>query len=176
MKKFTIEFTWAVIHTLTSLLWTVFEKSLGFHDKHIGSQMIFVWLFGIPAFIVYFFALKDKRNNFFNGVANWQRLFLSGVVLSVFVALMSPIAQYISLNVISPDWIKNSIDHYIQVKKMPAENAKLLFSHNGLLLQAISNGISTGVIISAVVALLLKTKPAEPKPQPVQTKIKKNRK
>jgi hypothetical protein len=176
MKKFTIEFTWAVIFTLASMLWTVLEKSLGFHDEKIGSQVIFVWLFGIPAFIVYFFAIKDKRNNFYNGKANWQQLFLSGVVMSVFVALMSPLAQYISTTVISPDWIKNSIKHYVEVKKMPAENAKMLFSRNGLILQAISNGISVGVIISAVVALFLKTAAAKPEPQPVQPKIKNRRK
>ena len=176
MKKFTIEFTWAVIYTLASLLWTVLEKSLGFHDKHIGSQMIFVWLFGLPAFAIYFFALKDKQNNYYNRKANWQQLFLSGLTLSVFVALMSPIAQYISFNVISPDWIKNSINYYIEVRKMSAENAKMLFSFNGLILQAISNGISIGVIISAIVALLLRTKTNLPEPQPLQQQTKKKRK
>jgi hypothetical protein len=176
MKKFTIEFTWAVIYTLASLLWTVFEKSLGFHDKYIGSQMIFVWLFGIPALAIYFFAIKDKRNNFYNRRASWQQLFLSGVVMSVFVALMSPIAQYISVKVISPDWVKNNIDYYINVKKMSAENAEMFFSSRSMLLQAISNGISVGVIISAIVALLLKTKQAESQPQPVQPKTKKKKK
>lgn len=173
MKKFTIEFTWAVIFTLASLLWTALEKALGYHDEKIGSQMIFAWLFGIPAFIIYFFAIKDKRSHFYGGNALWQQLFLSGVVMSVFVALMSPLAQYISTTIISPDWIKNSIKHYVEVKKMPEENAKLLFSRNGLILQGISNGISAGVIISAVVALLLKTQTATPNPIQPKTKKKK---
>jgi len=172
MKKFTIEFTWAVIYTLASLLWTALEKWLGFHDEKIGSQMIFVWWFGVPALAVYYFAIRDKRDNFYKGAASWQQLFLSGVILSVFAALMSPLAQYISTTVISPDWIKNSINHYVEVKKMPEENAKMLFSRNGLMLQAISNGISIGVILSAIVALLLK-KPVAPTPEPVTKKKKK---
>lgn len=172
MKKFTIEFTWAVIFTLASLLWTVLEKSLGFHDARIGSQMIFSWLFGIPAVVIYFFALKDKRNNFFNGVANWRQLFLSGVIVSVFVALMSPLAQYISNHVVSPDYIKNAIRYFVDVRKMSEENARVFFSPRSLILQSISNGISVGVLLSSVLALVLKTAPPQPETPPSKTKKK----
>ncbi|RZJ30645.1 MAG: DUF4199 domain-containing protein [Flavobacterium sp.] len=177
MKKFTIEFTWAIIYTLASLLWTVLEKALGFHDKYIGSEMIFVWVFGLVAIPIYFFALRDKKKNFYNGQATWTQLFLSGLVMSVFVALMSPLAQYISWNLISPDFIANSIDHYVRIKKMSPENAAMLFSYRGLILQGISNGISVGVLISALIALFIKTDAAAIEPAPiVKTKSKAKRK
>lgn len=172
MKKFTIEFTWAVIFTLASLLWTVLEKSLGFHDARIGSQMIFSWLFGIPAIAVYFFALKDKRNNYYNRVASWRQLFLSGVIMSVFVALISPLAQYISNHVVSPDYIKNAIRYFVDVRKMSVENAQVFFSFRSLVLQSISNGISIGVLLSAILALVLKTAPPQPETPPSKTKKK----
>lgn len=156
MKKFSIEFNWAIIYTLASLLWTVLEKALGFHDKYIGSQMIFVWLFGLVAIPVYFLALNDKKKNFYNGTASWTQLFLSGVVLSVFVALMSPLALYISLELISPDFIKNSVGYFVEIKKMPLEKATMFFSFRSLVIQGISNGISVGVLISALIALFIK--------------------
>lgn len=161
MKKFTIEFTWAVIYTLASLLWTVLEEAMGFHDEYVGGQMTFVWLFGLVAIPVYFFAIRDKRNNFYNRKANWTQLFLSGAIISVFVALMSPLTQYISLNLISPDFIRNSINYFVSSGKMKAEKAELFFSFRSLVLQAVSNGISIGVIISALAALFLKTESAE---------------
>jgi len=170
MKKFTIEFNWAIIYTLASLLWTVLEKALGFHSGHIGSQMIFSWAFGLVAIPVYILALNDKKKNFYHGKANWTQLFLSGVIISVFVAMMSPLAQYISLNLISPEFIQNNINHYVGLKKMSAEKAAMFFSFRSLILQGISNGISVGVIISAIVALFIKTEAAviEPAPKPIK--------
>lgn len=172
MKKFTIEFTWAVIYTLASLLWTVLEKSLGFHDEYVGGQMTFVWLFGLVAIPIYFFALKDKRDNFYNRSANWTQLFLSGVIISVFVALLSPLAQYISLDLISPDFIKNNINYFVTANKMTAERAEMFFSFRSLVIQAISNGISVGVILSAILALFLRN---EAKQQPVEAQTAKSK-
>lgn len=179
MKKFTIEFNWAIIYTLASLLWTVLEKSLGFHNERIGSQMIFSWAFGLVAIPVYFLALNDKKKNFFNGKGDWKQLFLSGVVMSVFVAILSVLAQYISYTVISPDYVNNYVDFLTRTKKMTAEQAQLFFSFNSLVLQGASSGISLGVIISAIVALFIKTETAVAEPVVVQkpkTKSKSKRK
>ena len=176
MKKFTIEFTWAVIYTLASLLWTVLEKTLGFHDEYVGGQMTFVWLFGLVAIPIYFFALKDKRDNFYNRSANWTQLFLSGVIISVFVALLSPLAQYISLDLISPDFIKNNVNYFVTANKMTAGRAEMFFSFRSLVIQAISNGISVGVILSAILALFLRNETKQPTVEAQTAKSKSKRK
>ena len=41
MKKFKIEFKWAVIMSIIFLAWMTLEKQLGFHDEKIKWQMFF---------------------------------------------------------------------------------------------------------------------------------------
>ncbi len=170
MKKFTIEFNWAIIYTLASLLWNVMEKAVGLHDQYIGKQPLYSVFFGLVAIPIFFLAINDKKKKFYGGRANWTQLFLSGVIMSVFVALFSPLAEYITLHTISPDFIQNNIDHYVRTKKMTRGQATVFFSFRSLILQGISNGISVGVIISALIALYLKPKTADP--EPVQSKPK----
>jgi len=175
MKKFTIEFTWAVIFTLASLLWTVFERALGYHDEKIGSQMMFSMLFWLVSIPIYFFAIRDKQKNYYLGKANWTRLFLSGIVLSVFAALMCPLAVYISLNVVSPDFVENGTKYFVEVKKMTEDKALMYVGHRSLVIQGVSSIISVGVIISAIAALFIKSDVPEPIVEQPKTKKKKKR-
>ena len=175
MKKFTIEFTWAVIFTLASLLWTVLEKALGFHDEKIGSQLMFSMLFWLVTIPIYHFAIRDKQRNFYHGKANWTQLFLSGVVLSVFAALMCPLAVYITMNVVSPGFAKNASDYFITVKKMTPEKAEMYVGYRSLVIQGVSSIISVGVIISALAALFNKSSDVQPVVAQPTTKNKKKK-
>ena len=176
MKKFTIEFTWAVIFTLASLLWNVLEKALGYHDDKIGSQMLFSMLFWLVSIPIYIFAIRDKQKHYFHDRANWTQLFLSGIVLSVFAALMCPLAVYINLNVISPDFVGNGTRYFVEVKKMTADKALMYVGYRSLVIQGVSSIISVGVIISAIIALFIKSDVPEPiVEQPKKTKKKKKR-
>ena len=84
MKKFKIEFKWAVIMSIIFLAWMTLEKQLGFHDEKIKWQMFFTMLIIFPNFLLYYLALSDKKKNYYNGEMNWKQGFISGVVIFLY--------------------------------------------------------------------------------------------
>jgi Co/Zn/Cd efflux system component len=158
MKNFRIEFKWGIIFTVASILWTLIEKLVGLHDQYVGRQMMFSAVFGVVAVPLFAFALSDKKKNFYNGNMNWTQGFLSGVILSVIIAVLSPVAQYVSYEIISPDYFGNIIHHYVANTQMTPERAEAYFNPKSYMIQAVSTGISMGVLTSAIVALFIRTK------------------
>lgn len=158
MKNFQIEFRWSLIFSIALLLWMYLEKSVGLHDEHIGKQSIYTNLFAIVAIIVYVFALRNKKKSFFKGSMNWKQGFISGIVLSVFVAIVSPLAQYIISTYISPDYFQNIIDFAVDNGKMTRENAEGYFNLKSYMLQSAFGALAMGVVTSAVVAFFVKSK------------------
>lgn len=158
MKKFAIEIKWGVIFTFASLLWIFIEKQLGWHDELIAKQPIYTNLFGIVAIIIYVLALLDKRKNFFNGIMTWQQGFVSGMIISVVVAILSPLAQYISLEIISPNYFNNLIAYSVENGRMTQENAEAYFNLKSYIIQSFFFSLVVGIVTSAIVALFLRTK------------------
>jgi len=158
MKNFQIEFRWSLIFSIALLLWMYLEKSVGLHDEHIGKHAIYTNLFAIVAIIIYVFALRDKKKSFFNGSMNWKQGFISGIVLSVFIALISPLAQYIISTYITPEYFKNIINFAVENDKMTRENAEGYFNLKSYMLQSAFGALAMGVVTSAVVAFFVKSK------------------
>ena len=106
MKKFTIEIKWAVIFTIAGLLWMFLEKKLGWHDALIAKQPIYTMLFSIIAIIIFVLAIKDKKANYYENDIDWKQGFLSGCIVSLIVAILSPLSQYITMEIISPNYFQ----------------------------------------------------------------------
>lgn len=177
MGKFTIEFKWALVFAFVNICWMALEKAVGLHNEHVGRQVMYTNLFVLAAIPVYFLEMRDKKQNFYKGNMTWTQGFLSGVIASVIIAALSPAVQFVAFNWISPDFFENIRHHYVSHKIMTPGKAKAYFNTRSYNLQAISGGISLGVIISAVVALFVKSKHATPEPLPAKpTKTKKKRK
>jgi len=158
MKNFQIEFRWALIFSLALLVWMYFEKAIGLHDAHIGQHAIYTNLFAIIAIIIYVLALKDKKRSFFNGDMNWKQGFISGMVLSVLIAIISPLVQYIISTYISPEYFNNVIDYVVENGKMTLENAQGYFNLKSYMLQSAFGALAMGLVTSAVVAFFVKSK------------------
>lgn len=93
MKTRTIEIKWAIIFSVVGLLWMLLEKLTGLHSTHIDKHMYLTNLFAIPAIIMMVLALKDKKHNFYKGQMSYKQGFISGLIISVFIALLSPLTQ-----------------------------------------------------------------------------------
>ena len=65
MKKFSIEFKWAIITTIIFLAWMTLEKQLGFHTEKIKWEPLFNILYIFPLFLLYFLALREKKIKFY---------------------------------------------------------------------------------------------------------------
>ena len=102
MKKIKIEIKWAILFSITLLVWMVLEKLVGLHSQHIDKHMIYTNFFAIPAIIIYVLALRDKRKNFYEGVMTYKQGFIAGIIITVIVAALSPLTQYITSIYITP--------------------------------------------------------------------------
>lgn len=160
MKKFKIEFKWAVIISIIFLAWMTLEKQLGYHDEKIKWQMFFTMLIIFPNFILYFLAVRDKKQNYYNGQMSWKQGFISGVVVSFIVVIFSPFTQFITHEFITPNYFDKLIALSVQSKRLTLEEAKNYFNLSAYIWQSISGGLSFGVVIGAIVAYILKTKPS----------------
>ncbi|MEO2064677.1 MAG: DUF4199 domain-containing protein [Christiangramia sp.] len=158
MKKFAIEIKWGIIFTIVALLWMFLEKQLGWHDELIAKQAIYTNFFGIIAIIVYVLAIRDKKKNFYQGDMTWTQGFISGMVVSVVVAILSPLAQYISLEVISTEYFPNVIDYAVENGKMTPENAEAYFNLKSYIIQSFFFSLVVGIVTSAIIALFLRSR------------------
>jgi len=153
MKNFTMEIKWAIVFTLIGLAWMYMEMSSGWHDEEIENHAFYTMFYAIPAIAVYVVALMDKRKNFYNGIMTYGQGFKSGVIITVLVALLSPLSQYISSTYISPDYFANVINYSVSTGAMTQEIAEAQFNLNTYLIYSFVGALIMGIITSAIVAI-----------------------
>lgn len=158
MNKIAIEIKWGIFFTISGLLWMFLEKSLGWHDELIGKHPIYSMMFSIVAIAIFVLALRDKKINYFQNKMDWKQGFLSGCIVSLVVTILSPISQYITSEVISPNYFQNAINYAVENKTMTLESAQAFFNLKSYMFQAAFGGISMGIVTSAIVAFFMKTK------------------
>lgn len=158
MKNFTIEIKWAVIFAVAALVWMFIEKAAGWHDVLIEKHPIYTNIFAIVAITIYVFALREKKKKFFGGKMDWKQGFISGIILTVFITILSPLTQYITNEFISPDYFKNAIHYTVSHKIMTEQAAAEYFNLKSYIMQGIFGALSMGVVTAAIVAYFVKSK------------------
>lgn len=159
MKNIKIELKWAIIFSIVGLLWMVLEKLCGLHGKYIDYHLYLTNLFAIPAIWVMVLALKDKRKNFYNGQINYKQGLISGVILSAFIALISPLTQWLISFVISPEYFPNVIKRSVEIGyyKTTAE-AEANFNYKNYAMQGAIGALGMGIITTAFAMIFIRTK------------------
>ncbi len=159
MNQYKIEIKWAFIFALVSLLWILLEKVSGLHSNHIDKQQYLTMLFMIPAIGIYILALQDKKKNFYKGQMSFKQGFFSGAIISVIIMLLSPLTQWVTSYVITPEFFPNAIEYslksgYYQTR----EEAETFFSFKNYVLQGLIGSLVMGLLTSAIVAFFIRTK------------------
>lgn len=157
MKKYSLEIKWALIFTAVALLWMVFEKAMGWHGEKIEQHPIYTNLFAILAIGLFVFALREKRKQL-GGTMTWQQGFISGLIISVIIAILSPLSQWITHTFISPEYFPNVIRYAVENGKSTREEAEAYFNLRSYILQSAIGGLVMGVITAAIVSLFVKRK------------------
>lgn len=159
MDKIKIEIKWALIFSLMTLAWIFIERIAGLHNENINLHPYLTNIFAVPAIIVMILALKDKKKNFYNGSMTYMQGLISGVILSTFIAILSPLTQWIITNVISPDFFKNMIDFTLELGYYKTqEDAEAYFNYENYAKQSAIGAFVMGVITTAIAMILLQTK------------------
>ncbi|WP_121965781.1 DUF4199 domain-containing protein [Myroides sp. N17-2] len=176
MRNFSIEFKWASIATLAALVWMFIVKSLGFHELEkiryeVGLQLIF----NLGLTIFYWLGIRQKKKEFYNGVISWQRAFLSGLVICIMITFFFPLIQYITFVQVSPHFMSTLQEAMTTQTKMPLEEAINYASFDIYMRNGVTNNLSFGVVIIAIISYFIQTKnAAEIITTPQQNKNKKN--
>lgn len=157
MKNVKIEIKWAIIFSAMTLLWMLLEKLSGLHSNYINYHLYLTNLFAIPAVWLIVLALRDKKNNFYNGQISYLQGLLSGIILSVIIALISPLTQWITSYIITPEYFPNVIKFSVeQGYHQTLADAEAYFNYQNYALQSAIGALVMGTITTAIAMLFIK--------------------
>ena len=159
MKSIKIEIKWALIFSVMGLVWMLLEKWSGLHDKYIDYHLYLTNLFAIPAIWVMVLALKDKKKNFYNNNIDYKQGLMSGIMLSLFIAALSPLTQWITSFVITPEYFPNVIKRSVEIGyyKTTAEAADN-FNFKNYAIQGAIAAFVMGLVTTAIAMIFIRTK------------------
>lgn len=158
MKNYTIEIKWAIIYVVVSFIWIFIQKSLGLFDENIAKHLFFSILIVLVLIPLFLMAQTDKKKNFLNGKMTWKQGFISGGIIIVMATIFVPLLQYLTYEVVNPDFFSKTIAFYTQSGKMTAVDAATRFNLKSYIIQAVSDSLSFGIIFSALTAFFTKSK------------------
>ncbi len=160
MKDFRIELRWGIIFSLLTMILGFVEKMfLGWHDQHIDAQLGNHFIILLLLFMVVFYlGIREKRESYYNGALTWKQGIVSGGMIAVIVAFLSPLSVFFIYHYISPNYFVNMIDYQTHKEKFPMKlsQAKDFFSMGSYIILEISTALSFGIGVSAINALLLR--------------------
>ncbi len=158
MNKYKIEIKWAFIYVAMVLLWMLLERLTGLHSEAIKMHLIYTNFIVLPSIAIYVLALKDKRKNYYQGIFTYKQGFVTGLIISVFVTILSPLTQYIISTIISPDYFANVIKYAVSVGKMTQEAAENYFNLKSYIFQGLIGAPIMGLLTSSIVAIFTRRK------------------
>lgn len=158
MKNFKIEIKWGVLFILSGLIWMVFEKTMGWHDVHLEQHATYTMFYAPIAIAIYVLALMDKKRNFYGGKMNYLQGFISGLLITLIVIILTPLSQYISHEYISPEYFPNIIRLSVEKGMMSQEESEGHFTLMNYIHQSLMFAAFMGLITSAVVSLFVRSK------------------
>ena len=159
MKKIRLEIKWALIFVAVFLLWMLLEKLVGLHSTHIDKHMYLTNLYAIPAIAIYVLALRDKKKKDYNGQMTFKQGVISGLIVTVIVTFFSPLTQWITSTIITPEYFPNVIAYSVETGYYKSlEEAAAYFNLENYIVQSTIGAFVMGAVTSAIVAFFMRTK------------------
>ncbi len=158
MKKVYIELKWAVIFTITILLWMLLEKTMGWYEDKIADYYWLTLIFLPFVILLYLLALREKRRRVYIGKITWLQGFISGTILTIFVTALSPLAQYITNNFLTPEYFNNVIEYSVTNDFITRTRVNNYFNIHSYLWQSSIGTLGIGIIIAAIAAIFVQKK------------------
>ncbi len=152
LRNRTIELKWAFFFIIMMLLWMIMEKLVGLHDVYIDQHATYTNLVALPAILIYFFALRDKRESFYKGKMTYTQGLVSGLIITAVVTVITPASQFLISTFITPDYFANVSAYSIEQGLMTEKQAADYFNLKSYILQATMGAPIMGIITSLIVA------------------------
>jgi len=159
MKNIKIEFKWAIIFSVVVLVWMLLEKLAGLHGKYIEYHLYLTNLFAIPAIVVMVMALKDKKRVTYGGQMSYTQGLVAGIILSVLIALLSPITQWITSYVITPEYFPNVIRRSVELGHYETiADAEAQFNYLNYAKQGVVGALVMGILTTTIAMIFIRSK------------------
>ncbi len=158
VKDYSIEVKWACIFSVMVLVWMYIEKLTGLHDEYIGKQAFFTNFIIIPAMLIYVLAILDKRERFYNGRMTYIQGFKSGAAITVMVAILSPMVEYITFTITTPEYFPNAINFTVSNGWLKKDIAEASFNLRAFQIEAAIDILILGLLASTVISLFTRKK------------------
>ncbi len=155
LKNLTTEIRWAFIFSALTILWMAIEKSLGYHGENIAGYHKFTFLFIPVTFLIYFLALRNTRNNR-GGITTYKESLVSGMLISIFIAILAPVTQMIIHNYVTPDFLSNLSHYAVSVDGIDADEADSFFTVSNYMKQTAIRAPITGTVITLLLSLIIR--------------------
>lgn len=149
------ELKWGIIFSVMGLLWICLEYAVGLHGRFIAWHPILTNLIAIPSVIIMVLAILEKRH-VLGGVITFKQAFLCGLGVSIVVAVLSPLTQFIFHRLINPGFFENAIRYGVEHGKTTLEQAQAFFNLRSYVIQSVLAAIIMGSITSLVIAAMIK--------------------
>lgn len=153
MRKIGIEIKWGILFIVIQLVWMFGERIAGLHDENIAQHALVTNFFALVAIAVYVVALFDKRKNDLGGKMTWKQGFLTGLIITAVVTILTPLSQFLTSTVISPNHFANMISYTVENDKMTQEAAETYFNLKSYMIQSVVFAPIVGIVTSAIVAI-----------------------
>lgn len=128
-KYFTkYELRWAFIFTLFSIVWTVFEAEMGWHNSPYISQKYLSALFLIPAALIFFLFFEDKKSKRFRRRFKFKHAFFSGMALTFYICLLGIPSQFLIHSIILPNYIEEIYQSFLNMNIIPLQSIPNIFN------------------------------------------------
>lgn len=158
-KPSRIELAWAGIFFLMTLAWMSLEKSLGWHDTRIADHALYTNIYDLLFIVTLAMAMRSIKTKRYQGNMSWKQGIISGMWITLILAALSPLTQWITHRLISPDFFPNIIQFVTDNDLMTAEAAAAQFNLPNYVWQNLVGTLILGSAATLVLAHIFRTKP-----------------
>jgi hypothetical protein len=158
MNKYRTEIKWGLIFTAMMILWMIGERLTGLHGENIDQHAIWTNAILVPALTIYWLALRDKRENSYGGKMTWAQGFKAGAIITAVVTVLTPLTQWLTSAVISPDYFANAIEYGVSSGTTTQEAAEAFFNMKNYIIMSFIGSIVMGLVSAAIIALFVRRK------------------
>ena len=104
-------------------------------------------------------ALKEKKNKGYGGQMTYGQGLISGIIISAIIALLSPLTQWITTFVITPEYFPNVIKRSVELGYYKTtEEAAANFNYKNYAIQSTIGALVMGIATTAIAMIFIRNK------------------
>lgn len=160
-----IELRFAFYIAALTFIWLMLEFLVGLQDRYIEYHPVVSMFAAVIPILFKYLGMRRKRDVDYDGTATWLQLFRTGMLITLFAAVLMIPLQYAFHNLINPRFFDNMIHHAVehalandQNPEKAREDAEATFNLKSYLTQSVIGVLVMGTVLSVLYSFLLRRK------------------